>query len=393
MLQFPFPKVLPILNQLNDHGYDAYVVGGAVRNAMLGLPIHDIDITTSATPDIVQNLFQKTVPVGIEHGTVLVIYQGEGYEVTTFRSESEYSDFRHPNHVTFVSSIQEDLKRRDFTMNAMAIDKEGVLIDPYEGKKDCQLKQIRMVGNPLDRIHEDPLRLLRGLRFLSQLDFSLGRHERQAFNETSPLLSKVSIERVSQEMTKLLHGQAVSKALQYLVETNCHKHLLLCENKGEDILSHSKRKLIVLQSDAEHWCAFLMALQIDVQEFCSKWKMSSSLRKAMIKLKSVFQEQAQKPWDVYSLYQSGLEQALAIERLNYVFYSHYSMQDQRIHQLWKKMPIHHRQDVSVTGHDLIKWLNKKSGPWIAHKLEQIEKRILSGQLINRREDIKQWLLQ
>lgn len=161
----PFTHAIPILHTLHEHGHQAYFVGGAVRDVLLGREIGDIDIATDATPDKVESLFEKTVDVGKEHGTVIVLHDGVSYEVTTFRTESEYEDFRRPKEVAFITSLKEDLLRRDLTINAMAMDINGEIIDHVGGKQDIKRKRIQTVGDPACRFQEDALRMMRAVRF------------------------------------------------------------------------------------------------------------------------------------------------------------------------------------------------------------------------------------
>ena len=166
-----FQQALPVLKTIQDNGFEAYFVGGSVRDTILGLPIHDVDIATSAYPAEVKALFKKTVDTGIEHGTVMVIDHGEGYEVTTFRTESGYQDYRRPDKVTFVRSLADDLKRRDLTINALAMDMNGEIVDLFGGLDDLKNHLIRAVGVPAERYHEDALRMMRTVRFASKLGY------------------------------------------------------------------------------------------------------------------------------------------------------------------------------------------------------------------------------
>src|SRR5699024_675608 len=157
-------NAIPILRTIESYGHEAYFVGGCVRDVIRKQTIKDIDIATSALPEEIQVIFSKVIPVGIDHGTVIVRYQGNSYEVTTFRDEGEYSDKRHPDEVTFIRDLKQDLARRDFTMNALAMDKDGNIIDPYGGKEDIEDNMIRTVGNARHRFNEDALRMLRAIR-------------------------------------------------------------------------------------------------------------------------------------------------------------------------------------------------------------------------------------
>ena len=193
-----------IIEQLNTNGFEAYVVGGCVRDSLLGQMPEDWDITTSAKPEQVKEIFKRTVDTGIQHGTVTVLIEHEGYEVTTYRIDGEYEDGRHPKSVEFTGSLLEDLKRRDFTINAMAYsDREG-LVDAFDGVKDLESRTIRCVGNAVDRFTEDALRILRAIRFSAQLDFALEGETRAAISVIAPNMAKVSKERIQVELTKLL---------------------------------------------------------------------------------------------------------------------------------------------------------------------------------------------
>ena len=193
-----------ILNILENAGYEAYVVGGCVRDSILGRTPDDWDITTSAKPEQVKELFHRTVDTGLQHGTVTVLMEKEGYEVTTYRVDGEYEDGRHPKEVTFTASLEEDLKRRDFTVNAMAYNPSRGLVDLFGGMEDIDRKIIRCVGDPLERFTEDALRIMRAVRFSAQLGFTIEDETRKALKVLAPNLKHVSAERIQTELVKLL---------------------------------------------------------------------------------------------------------------------------------------------------------------------------------------------
>lgn len=193
-----------IIEVLQQRGYEAFAVGGCVRDSILGRIPDDWDITTSASPYQVKELFQRTVDTGLQHGTVTVMVGNTGYEVTTYRIDGEYEDGRHPKEVLFTSNLTEDLKRRDFTINAMAYSREQGLIDEFGGMDDMQNKIIRCVGDPWKRFGEDALRILRAVRFAAQLGFVIEEKTKQAIVELAPTLIKISAERIQTEMVKLL---------------------------------------------------------------------------------------------------------------------------------------------------------------------------------------------
>ena len=202
-IQLP-EHVKQIIHRLQQEGYDAYAVGGCVRDTLLGRCPQDWDITTSARPQVVKSLFSHTIDTGIAHGTVTVMLDHTGYEVTTYRIDGEYEDARHPKTVTFTGNLVEDLKRRDFTINAMAYNDTAGLVDAFDGIGDLKRKVIRCVGAAHDRFGEDALRMLRAVRFAAQLGFTIEENTRQAVADLAENLQKVSAERIQTEMVKLL---------------------------------------------------------------------------------------------------------------------------------------------------------------------------------------------
>lgn len=193
-----------IINELGKHGFDAYAVGGCVRDSILGREPEDWDITTKATPDVVKNIFRRTIDTGIQHGTVTVMIDREGYEVTTYRVDGEYEDSRHPKAVSFTEDLIEDLKRRDFTINAMAYNHKKGIIDAFNGLEDLNKGVIRCVGSARERFEEDALRILRAVRFSAQLGFEIDENTLEAVKEKACNLKNISAERIRVELNKLL---------------------------------------------------------------------------------------------------------------------------------------------------------------------------------------------
>ena len=193
-----------VLATLQNAGYEAFIVGGCVRDAILNRRPADWDVTTSARPEEVQRLFRRTLPTGIEHGTVTVMEGKNAVEVTTYRIDGVYEDARHPKEVTFTSSLTEDLRRRDFTINAMAYHPEEGLQDPFDGRKDLEQKLVRAVGNARERFTEDALRVMRAFRFAAQLDFAVEEETCAAAKELAPNLKHISAERIRDELQKLI---------------------------------------------------------------------------------------------------------------------------------------------------------------------------------------------
>lgn len=210
-------KVNFIINTLKEHGFEGYAVGGCVRDTMLGRIPQDWDITTSARPEQVKEIFKHTIDTGIQHGTVTIMLEHEGFEVTTYRIDGEYEDARHPKEVQFTSNLLEDLKRRDFTINAMAYNEDEGLVDAFDGRLDLERGVVRCVGDPKERFSEDALRMLRAVRFAGQLGFEIDEATKQAISELAPTIAKVSAERIQVELVKLMiskHPEQIKTAYE-----------------------------------------------------------------------------------------------------------------------------------------------------------------------------------
>lgn len=243
-------KVKYIIDTYYSNNYEAFMVGGCVRDCLLGKVPNDFDITTSASPDICQKLFSKTISTGIQHGTVSVVIDNECFEVTTYRTEGDYLDNRRPNWVKFVSNIRDDLSRRDFTINALAYnDKEG-LIDYFDGLNDLNNKIIRAVGDANKRFQEDALRMLRAIRFSCQLNFSIESETYSAIKTNYHLIENISIERIRDELCKILISDNASKGLDLLRDCGILKIILpeiyalvdytpKCNNHNKNVFSHT----------------------------------------------------------------------------------------------------------------------------------------------------------
>ncbi len=220
-------EIAAFASVFRENGYQLYLVGGAVRDYLLGKENHDADFTTDAEPGEVKSLFRRTIDTGIKHGTVTVRFRGRQYEVTTFRTEGEYRDSRHPESVHFVRSLEEDLKRRDFTINAFAASlPDGRIIDLHDGMKDLRRKTIRAIGDPEERFSEDALRMMRAARFSSQLGFRIARDTEKAMSDLHATISRVSEERIKEELWKLIDGRDPAAGLEAMRRTGIMDTLL-----------------------------------------------------------------------------------------------------------------------------------------------------------------------
>lgn len=230
-----------VLRQLERHNFEGYIVGGSVRDNLMGLKPSDFDVTTSATPEEIEEIFKnyKLITLGKKYGTIGILINGEIIETTTYRSDGEYKDGRHPEKVSFSRNLEEDLKRRDFTVNAMAMDRNKNLIDIFGGQEDLKNKIIRTVGNPIERFEEDKLRMLRAVRFANRLDFEIERETFQSIKEYAPKIEEVSKERIREELDKILLSDRASEGIILLLETGLLEVLIpeLMPTVGYDQMS------------------------------------------------------------------------------------------------------------------------------------------------------------
>jgi|HigsolmetaAR203D_1030402.scaffolds.fasta_scaffold01603_19 tRNA nucleotidyltransferase (CCA-adding enzyme) len=218
-------EALAVLRELRRAGHAAYFVGGYVRDVLLSRPVKDIDIATAATPQEVLALFPRAIPTGLQHGTVTVVRNGHAFEVTTFRKESGYESYRRPERVEFIDDLEEDLRRRDFTINAMAMDDEGGVIDPFGGRDDLEAGLLRAVGPAAERFGEDALRMLRCIRFAAEYGLRIEESTWQALIACRPLMRHIAMERVRAELERIICGSDPYRGLSLFAESGLADHL------------------------------------------------------------------------------------------------------------------------------------------------------------------------
>ncbi|MEH7117895.1 CCA tRNA nucleotidyltransferase [Neobacillus vireti] len=391
----PFLSAIPIINQLEDSGFQAYFVGGSVRDYLLNRPISDVDIATSATPYEVKEIFPRTVDIGIEHGTVLVLFQNKSYEVTTFRTEAEYQDYRRPKEVAFIRNLDDDLKRRDFTMNAIAMDRNGKLIDPFDGQSAIRKKVIQTVGSAQERFQEDALRIMRAVRFVSQLSFTVDDETLQAVIKLVPLLKNIAVERIRSEFEKLLVGENGNNAIRLLLDTYLFEYLPgLKEHKSEleKLASYPFSGL----SKIEMWSLLLFTLELmdkSIEQFLREWKLPVKEIREIQQVLIFLGKRQEREWSIYDLYSAGRAVLISTEKLNSVL-NGLTETDSLSYWLLKydQLPIKQRNEINVTGTDIMEWFDSEGGPWLRDTLSKIESAILTGAIPNDKEMIKEWLI-
>ena len=388
-----FLEALPVMQQLVDAGYEAYFVGGSVRDMLLHKPISDVDIATSATPQEVKEIFPHTVDVGIEHGTVMVIYHKEGYEVTTFRTEEGYEDFRHPDKVTFVRSLEEDLKRRDFTINALAIGIDDQLIDFFDGIGDLERQCIRCVGDAKERFNEDALRMFRAVRFVGQLGFQVEEETKNAISLLKMNLSKVAVERMKVEFEKMIQSSYCKDALKLFVETGLYQACPLFDGKGEILLKLAEfpiKEMSVLQA----WILFVDELKLsdkEVTHLLKSWKSSNEqIRDVLVGYKT-YRARKEEEWNFFLAYDCPYEVASEVEQLLIAQSKSTSMEG--LEATYHSLPIRSMNDIHLNGHDIIRILKlDKKGPIIGQVLKTVEKMILEQSISNDAEVLETYVL-
>lgn len=391
----PFSSAVTVLQKIEDAGFEAFFVGGSVRDMVLQKPIHDVDIASSATPEEIKRIFPKTVDIGIEHGTVLVLYNQNSYEITTFRAESEYEDFRRPKEVVFIRSLEKDLERRDFTINAMAMDVNGNIHDPYGGKESIKAQEIKTVGNPEERFREDALRMMRAVRFVSQLNFEIEPQTLKALKDLGYLLEKIAVERKRAEFEKLLSGPSRKKAIKITLDTNLYAYLPSLENQKVELT-----KLLDYHCDElainEMWsliCFSLIKTGKKAEQFLRMWRLPVKQIKEVELILTFLLGRIEQGWTKYQIYSAGLPVSLSVERLYHALNNSDSTEAiESLTNIHRSLPIKERTDLNLAGSDLLAWFNKKPGPWIKDSLFKIESAVLEGLIENDKIQIKEWLL-
>lgn len=427
-------QVKTIIEKLEENGYEGFAVGGCVRDALLFRNPDDWDITTSAKPEQVKALFKRTVDTGIQHGTVTVLMDGEGFEVTTYRIDGEYEDSRHPREVCFTSNLTEDLKRRDFTINAMAYSEKRGLVDEFNGVEDLKEGVIRCVGNPEERFHEDALRILRAVRFAAQLGFRIEEETLSAIRRLAPHLRYISAERIQTELLKLIvspHPETLRLACEagitavilpefdHMMETpqNNPHHMV---NAGE----HTLRALQAVRADKVLRLSVLChdfgkavtrtTDESGIDHFYAHAEVSGQMAKALLKRlkmdnETLYQvEKLVKYHDyhpgtnarsvrkaIYKIGEDLFPKLLEVQRADVLAQSTYQQED-KLSDLKRIEELYHRileekqclslKDLAVTGRDLIQ-AGMKPGKELGICLSQLLEVVLEDPEKNNKEEL------
>lgn len=393
MLKEPFVEAIEILDTLISNGYETYFVGGCVRDTLLGKKIKDIDIATAASPKVVQSLFEKVIPVGIEHGTVIVRLGGESYEVTTFRRDGKYSDQRRPDDVEFVMDIEEDLKRRDFTINALAMTADGEIIDLFHGKSDLQKGIIQTVGTPANRFTEDPLRIIRALRFVSVLGFSIEENTLREMKAYRSWVESLAIERLTSEFERFFSGDFLAKGINYLGATGIVNYLPILRHHPQ-IIAKLPQLLTPFISFAEVITLFHYYEQtVSISEWTKAWKVSNKVKNEALTLKYSLDNYLVNGLSnllVYELAEKNFPQFI---HLINIVETESSVTITDLTRINDTLQIKTRSEIEINGNEIIQLLAPiKPGPWMNTMFMKIESLIVMNLLTNDKKAIKEWIL-
>ncbi|MDQ0491982.1 MULTISPECIES: CCA tRNA nucleotidyltransferase [Paenibacillus] len=412
-----------VIHTLTAAGHETYWVGGCVRDELLGRAIHDMDLTTSAEPEQVIALFPHVIPTGIQHGTVTVMQGGHAFEVTTFRTESGYADHRRPTEVAFVKDIRQDLMRRDFTMNAIAMDKYGARVDPFGGEADLRAALVRCVGRAEERFEEDGLRMLRCIRFASVFRF------RVAFNTWKGMIRRreglrfIAMERVRVELEKMLSGPDPLRGLEMLRRSGllaCTKVPVPWEQCERDALSG-----IVELPDELRWGLLLLSCRLTSEtadELLRAWTFSNAVRLRLVHLleweaelvscavviavdsashkDDEFHDEALRRSWIRLLIKLGRDTALdwlelyktlppSFRGLSSGADMHVARMAELANSWTKQAAVIRIKDLNITGNVLVQAMNRPGGPWLGQTLEQLLLAAACGDIPNETEALLQ----
>lgn len=352
---------LEILNKIYDYGYVAYIVGGYVRDSLLNIESRDIDITTNATPMELKNIFSEEEIINSNYGSVSLIYKNHRFEITTFRKEEEYLDNRHPSRVIYVNSLEEDIKRRDFTINALCIDKDNNIIDLVEGRQDLENRLLKTIIDSDLSFKTDALRILRAIRFASYLNFNLSSEIKDAITKNKHLLKNLSYERKKVELDKIFGSNKAYEGIKLIKEFDMHEDLELPN------LDRIK----------------------DYSDIIGIWSMINSkdyiftsTEKDLIDKVNIVYEMNNLDSEV--LYKYGLY-------VNVLAGINKGIKKKDILKKYESLPIKHRDDIEISAKEICEIYNQKAGSFIGNVYTNLEKKILNNELENSNIKIKDYL--
>lgn len=354
-------KALEVLKKIEQAGFEAYIVGGFVRDYYLGNLSDDIDITTNAKPRDIKNIFEDAEISPFNYGAVELIYKKQVFEITTYRSENNYIANRKPENVEYIDSLMDDLMRRDFTINTLCMDRDGVIIDLFKGIKDIDDKIIRVVGDPKQKLEEDVLRMLRAIRFATTLNFELDNSIVDVILKNGYLLKKLSYTRKKEELHRIFKSSNVGRGIE-----------LLLALKLVDTLELEGLDKVVVTNDPN---AIYAQLNLMNYPFSKLEKNNIDAIKEIIKSQKI---------DCFTLYNYGLYPSIAAAPI-------LGINSEEVSKLYALLPIKSRREINISIDYLCNLFNKKPGRWLKDIYNILEKELISGKIENKKEDIDKLL--
>ncbi len=367
-----------LIDKLENKGFEAYIVGGAVRDHLLSKEVYDIDITTSAHPRDIKAIFPKTIDVALKHGTVIVCFMGETYEVTSYRAPT----------------LSEDLKLRDFTINAIALQNNGKMVDPYFGQDDLKRKLIRGVVNPTERFKEDPLRILRAFRFVSQLGFTIEEKTFLAITNQKQNIAKVAIERIAAEFRRLCLGVNSEKSLQLLMKSQLPNEISQFNEIHHCLMEQKVLKAIPALTDmTEVWSLLLYYAKVNnCETFLRTWKQPKKVIDDVKMITSRLPILLTRGFSEEDLYFLGIEKAKKAERVRAVLKNDAQPNIEEIMRDYERLSIKNKKDLAINGKDIICLLKDAEGrERVGQLISIVEKAVLSRHVENNKKEIIRWL--
>ena len=353
---------IKMLNKLVDNGFEAYIVGGYPRDLILNRESFDIDICTSATPKQLKDIFKDSMLPKVEYGSVTVIYHKIRFEITTFRKDLKYENNRAPVKIKYIGKLVDDLKRRDFTINTLCIDKNGNIIDLLDGKKEIESKTIKMVGNPKYKLKEDALRILRAIRFATILDFELDKDLKKYIKKYGYLLKKLSYYRKKEELEKIFLSPNALKGINLIKELELDKYLELSNLDN----------LVLTSSIIGIWA------QLNVENI---YNFSNNEKEHIKLIKELLDDNM---LDNYNLYKYGLYISSIVSEIKRI--------DKKIvNKRYNELPIKNRKEIDITANEICEVLNKKPGPFLKEIINKLEFEIVNESIKNEKEILKNYV--
>ncbi|MGE4378433.1 MAG: CCA tRNA nucleotidyltransferase [Candidatus Izemoplasmatales bacterium] len=370
-----------ILKKLIESGYEAYFVGGFVRDMLIDRVSSDIDITTNALPEEVERLFEKTIPTGKKYGTITVIIEDLSFEVTTYRIDQEYINYRKPKNVIYSNNLKEDLKRRDFTINALAMDIHDQVIDLFSGKEDLKNKVIRAIGDPDERFNEDALRIIRALRFVSKFNFSIENETLTSMKNNILKIKHLPNERVTQELEELFLNPYQKSATLYM-ETIEFSSVFSEFDKSLKIYNKSEIKLNFLEFMA-------LSIYLDDSDIPEYWRFSNKDKLYVYKLSHLLKATTNSRFNASLLYKLGLDLSLSANKIKQVIKKE-DNQEELIKSIYNNLPITKREQLQINGNDILNAKKINNEEIIGEIIEELEFQVINKLIDNEKETLLQY---